>query len=262
MKALRIIGVFALALMSNLVSGQSDSLYVMHGDSVVNAYPTTYVDSIIFYRPIDTNTVTDIDRNTYKTVTIGTQVWMAENLMVSRYNDGSSIANLTDNTLWSGAVYGAWSYYNNDYQYATDGRLYNWYAVSTGKLCPTGWHVPTHAEWTALTDYLAANGHSGAEGKALKATTGWDSNGYGTENGTDNYGFHALPGGGRDYDGNFGRIGQAGYWWSSSEYTYWFAWLRYMSNFDSFLISDYKLSGAADYGKIKKYGLSVRCLKN
>jgi uncharacterized protein (TIGR02145 family) len=254
MKALKIIGVFALALMSNAVMGQSDSVYVIHGDSVVNVYPTTYVDSIIFYRPVKTNTsantVTDINGNSYKTVTIGTQVWMAENLKVSKYNDGSAIPNVTDNSQWSALTTGAWSNYNNNSQNDnTYGKLYNWHTVNTGKLCPTGWHVPTDAEWTVLTDYLAANGHSGTEGKALKSTTGWNSNG----NGTDNYGWNGLPGGYRYGNGSFDYIGYSGNWWSSSQLSTGSAWARGLY---------YSFDYVGRYYGSKKYGFSVRCLRD
>ena len=125
---------------------------------------------------------------------------MTENLRTSKYNDGTPIPNVTSNSDWSSLSTGAWCHYDNDNQHeATYGKLYNWYAVETGKLCPTGWHVPTDAEWTILTDYLTANGHSGTEGTALKATSGWNSGG----NGTDDYGWLGLPGGTRSSIGFF-----------------------------------------------------------
>ncbi len=251
MKALKIIGVFALALMSNAVMGQNDSVYVVKNGVVTHAIKQSDVDSIIFYRPTTkNNTVTDINGNTYKTVTIGTQVWMAENLRTTKYKDGSSIPNVTDNSQWSVLTTGAWSnYYNNSQNDNTYGKLYNWHTVNTGKLCPIGWHVPTDAEWTVLTDYLAANGHSGTEGKALKSTTGWNSNG----NGTDNYGWNGLPGGYRDYYGNFSSIGYYGYWWSSSQYATSDAWSR----------SLYRLNDSVySYGNYEGYGFSVRCLRD
>ena len=189
---------------SSTIPGE-DSLYLVNGDSVLSVYATTDIDSIIFYNPSSIDTTirdtttrdtissiqygggaTDIDGNTYKSVTIGTQEWMTENLRTSKYSDGTSIPNVTSNSDWESLSTGAWSHYDNDSsQYeATYGKLYNWYAVETGKLCPTGWHVPTDAEWTVLTDYLTANGHNGTEGTALKATSGWNSGG----NGTDDYG--------------------------------------------------------------------------
>src|SRR6056297_2565672 len=161
--------------------------------------------------PTNEGTVTDIDGNVYSTVQIGDQVWMSENLKTTTYNDGASIDLVTDNTAWQNNTTGAYCWYDNDEaQYAdTYGALYNWHAVNTGNLCPDGWHVPTDAEWTALEDYIASNGHSGTEGTALKATSGWNND----RNGTDDYGFTALPGGGRSSDGAFGVIGGGGTWW-------------------------------------------------
>ena len=195
---------------------------------------------------------TDIDGNTYQSVIIGTQEWMVENLRTTNYSDGTPIPNVTVNTEWGNLSTGAWCHYDNDNQHeATYGKLYNWYAVETGKLCPTGWHVPTDAEWIVLTDYLTANGHSGAEGRALKSTSGWYSGG----NGTDNYGFLGLPGGYRYGDGDFDYIGYDGNWWSSSQsqlYTN-YAWNRYLDYYVDNVYSSY-------YNK--KLGYSVRCLRD
>ena len=109
--------------------------------------------------PIDTtekNTVTDVDGNTYKTVIIGTQVWMAENLKTTKYNDGIQIPLVTDPITWINLKSAAYCWYNNDL--ATNkniyGAIYNWLVVNTGKLCPIGWHVPSDTEWTTLTTFL------------------------------------------------------------------------------------------------------------
>ena len=196
------------------------------------------------------NGATDADGNTYQSVIIGTQEWMVENLRTTKYSDGTVIPNVTDDTQWNSLITGGWCHYDNDNQYDTIyGKLYNWYAVETSKLCPTGWHVPTDSEWTVLTDYLTANGHNGTEGTALKATSGWNSNG----NGTDDHGFLGLPGGGRNYFGGFYPIGYNGYWWSSSQYDTYVAWLRNLfSNYDS--VNSY------DFNEM--YGFSVRCLRD
>ena len=193
--------------------------------------------------------ITDADGNTYTSVIIGEQEWMVENLRTTKYADGTPIPNVTDSNQWRDLKTGAWCNYENDSsQYeATYGKLYNWYAVETGKLCPTGWHVPTDAEWTVLTDYLAANGHSGSEGTALKSTSGWNSDG----NGTDAYGWLALPGGGR-WSFGFGGIG-SGNWWSSSDNSPGHAWLRYMES-----SSDTVARGDGN----KWDDFSVRCLRD
>ena len=199
---------------------------------------------------------TDIDGNTYQSVIIGEQEWFAENLRTSKYSDGTVIPNVTDDAGWENySETAAWCNYKNDNQYDTIyGKLYNWYAVETGKLCPTGWHVPTDSEWTELTDYLAANGHNRTEGKALKATSGWNSGG----NGTDDYGWLGLPGGMRDPNAGlflFHSVGSTGYWWSSSQDDTDYALHRYLGdNLDNV--------GSYNSNSNKYYGFSVRCLRD
>ncbi len=198
----------------------------------------------------------------YNTVTIGTQLWMAENLKTTKYNDGTPIPNVTDNTAWAALTTGAFSDYNNTPANSTIyGRLYNWYAVDNnaatkvasngGKnVCPTGWHVPTDAEWTTLTTYLG--GESVAGGKLKETgTTHWLSPNTGATNET---GFTALPGGNRYGDGSFDNIGGDGNWWSSTEYsTTTPAWYRLMH-----------YSGATVYRGYndKQSGFSVRCVRD
>ena len=260
-KSIQIIATAFAILLGNVGFSQVDSVYIVKGDSVMAVYATTEVDSVIFYRPnnslSETSLVkygegaTDIDGNVYTSVTIGTQEWMTENLRASKYSDGTSIPNVTDNTEWSNLSTAAWCHYDNDSsQYeATYGKLYNWYAVETSKLCPTGWHVPTDAEWTILTDYLTANGHNETEGKALKATSGWNSGG----NGTNNYGFLGLPGGNRYTFGDFSAIGSNGRWWSSSQLSTYNAWSRCLDSSNDNVNRDYN---------DKKNGFSVRCLRD
>ena len=254
-KSIQIIATAFAILLGNVGFSQVDSVYIVRGDSVLAVYATTDVDSVIFYNPnpIDTttnSTITDADGNVYTSVTIGTQEWMTENLRTSKYSDGTSIPHVTDGDEWSDLETAAWCHYDNDSQHdSTYGKLYNWYAVETGKLCPTGWHVPTDAEWDVLEDYLTANGHSEKEGTALKSTSGWNSVG----NGTDNYGWLGLPGGYRYYNGDFGLIGSRGYWWSSSQFNTSNAWYRYLS---------YANDNVYRYFNNKRNGLSVRCLRD
>lgn len=196
-------------------------------------------------------TVTDEDGNVYSTVQIGDQVWMAENLKTTTYNDGTSIDLVTYNTAWENNATGAYCWYDNDSTTYADtyGALYNWYAVNTGNLCPDGWHVPTDAEWNALEAYIASDGHSGTEGTALKATSGWYNDG----NGTDDYGFSALPGGRRLSNGSFYHEGDFGYYWSSTENGSIEAWGRRFS---------YSSSDVTRSSYRKENGFSVRCLRD
>jgi len=198
-----------------------------------------------------TGTVTDIDGNVYNTVTIGTQVWMVENLKTTKYRDGTSIPNVTDNISWNNLTTGAYcDYSNTPSNSATYGKLYNWYAATNAhNIAPTGWHVPTDADWTTLTTYLGGEGVAGGKLKET-GTTHWQSPNIGATNET---GFTALPGGLRDYGGTFNRIGTTGYWWSSSELDATDAWRRLMH---------YSYSRVDRDGYGKQLGYSVRCVRD
>jgi len=204
----------------------------------------------------DNKTITDIDGNIYNTVAIGTQIWMKENLKTTKYNDNTAIPLVTDNTAWEALATPGYCWYNNDEASYKDtyGALYNWYTVSTGKLCPTGWHVPTDAEWTTLTTYLG--GESIAGGKLKETgTTHWLSPNTGA---TNESGFTALPGGyrGNPY-GEFVEVGIYGVWWSATEGDLTGAWQRGLHY--SFANVN-RAIGLGGYGKI--YGCSVRCLRD
>jgi uncharacterized protein (TIGR02145 family) len=195
--------------------------------------------------------VSDIDGNTYKTVTIGTQTWMAENLRVARYKDGTAIPLVTDTIAWANLTTPGFCWYNNDettYK-ATYGALYNWYAVSTGKLCPAGWHVPTDDEWTTLRIYLGDDSFAGGKLKET-GTAHWASPNTGATNET---GFTALPGGFRYLTGIFDRIGGWGFWWTATENND--VWAHYC-----FLIYDTSSLVGPHYVKVE--GFSVRCLRD
>jgi uncharacterized protein (TIGR02145 family) len=198
------------------------------------------------------NTVKDADGNTYHTVTIKGQTWMVENLKVTQYNDGSgAIQNVTDNT-WGGLTTSAYCWYNNDISNkATYGALYNWYAVNSGKLCPTGWHVPTDGEWSTLITNL---GDSTTAGGKLKeaGTTHWVTPNTGADNSS---GFTALPGGSHYTNGLFYLNGKYGWYWSSTEIssTSTAAWHEYMI---------YNTSAITRTSGSKSLGFSVRCIKN
>jgi|JI10StandDraft_1071094.scaffolds.fasta_scaffold497727_2 uncharacterized protein (TIGR02145 family) len=191
--------------------------------------------------------VTDVDGNTYQTVKIGDQVWMAENLKTAKYNDGSSIANVTDANQWSGATSGAYCYYNNAASNnGVYGKLYNWYAVNTGKLCPKGWHIPTKDEFATLSSTLGGDNYAGGK---LKATNAWTFPNTGASNES---GFSALPGGNRKEDGSFAFIDDYGYLWSSTPDVSGWAFLRPLHYNDA----------TFNKGAIipKSTGLSCRCL--
>ncbi len=220
------------------VQGCTDPAYVEY-----DATATTDDGSCVTL--IDPNCVdVTMDGHTYSVVQIGDQCWFAENLRTTTYRNGDVIpAGLTDGewtstTSGATAVYGEGSSdcYNSSpdidacdevQSLAEYGRLYNWHAVDDARgLCPVGWHVPTDEEWTDLEDYITAQGFSGTEGTALKSTYGWNYGG----NGTDDFGFSALPGGFRNlYDGNFDYAGGYGDWWSSSP-SGGDAWYRYLSS--------------------------------
>ena len=199
----------------------------------------------------DPITVTDIDNNVYKTVTIGTQVWMAENLKTTRTSDGTAISPVTENTVWLNLTTPGYCWYQNDLNNKdVYGALYNWYAVNAGNLCPVGWHVPTETDWTTLTTYLG--GESVAGGKLKETgTQHWISPNNGA---TNESGFKALPGGYRSNTGAFGMLGGDGTWWTSPEGNPASAFYRYMSNAAS-SITRYS------YGN-RSYGFSVRCLRD
>lgn len=205
---------------------------------------------VVFNPNIVYGTMTDIDGNTYRTVTIGTQTWMAENLKVSTYNDGTAIPNVTGNTAWSTLTSGALCDFENTPPNSDIyGKLYNWYAVNTNKLGPTGWHIPTDAEWTELTDYLVGETVAGGKLKEIGATH-WFTPNVGATNET---GFTALPGGYRHVYGLFEHKGINGRWWTASEYNADKAWSRSM---------DYINNSVFSYTDFKQWGFSVRLVKD
>lgn len=194
---------------------------------------------------------TDADTNNYSTVTIGKQVWMAENLKTTLYNDGTTIPLVTASSDWAFLSTPGYCWYNN-----YTGALYNWYAVNTEKLAPVGWHVPSDDEWKQLETELGmtqeqadATGSRGTnQGDQLKNQTGWNSNG----SGSNTSGFSALPGGCRYPNGSFYVLGAGGYWWSSTQFSPTNAWDRVMSSDNTIVYR---------FNNLKTHGFSVRCVR-
>jgi uncharacterized protein (TIGR02145 family) len=222
--------------------------------------------------PSNSGSITDIDGNSYETVTIGTQVWMKENLKVSKYRNGDAIpTNLTD-AAWYSSNVGAYAIYNNEEpNNTTYGKLYNWYAVVDSRgLCPAGWHVPTDNDWAIITKFLDPSAVTSclncvssqiAGGKMKAVSSLWNSI---NESATNESGFTGLPGGTRGVYSlpvgavDFRLLGGGGFWWSSTQYNLESAWCfpLYSSNGD--------LGGGSSYRSEdkKNNGFSVRCLKD
>ena len=208
--------------------------------------------TILLLLSLSFGTVTDIDGNVYETVQIGEQLWMAENLKVTHYNDGSEIPNITNNDDWAGLSTGAYGDYdNNPTNSETYGRLQNWHTVDDDRgVCPESYHIPSDAEYTVLTDYLG--GESVAGGKMKEAgLEHWNSPNTGA---TNESGFTVLPAGYRySSSGTYNYMGSSGSFWSSSEYSISLAWRREL---------DYNSSTVYRSYDGKQGGFSIRCLKD
>ncbi len=199
-----------------------------------------------------TTKISDIDGNVYDVVTIGSQIWMKENLKTTRYNNGNPIGTTNPSNLnlttYINPKY-QWAYNGNESYVSSYGRLYTWYAATDGRgICPTGWRLPTDSDWTVLITFLGGENIAGGKLKQ-SGTMNWQSPNTGA---TNNSGFTALPGGQRNYNGSFSDIETDGVWWSSSDYNTTNAIGRNMS------------CNWADVGKhyfIKSNGFSVRCVK-
>jgi uncharacterized protein (TIGR02145 family) len=202
------------------------------------------------------------DGNVYKWVKIGNQIWMAENLRATNLNDGTPLHEITDNTLWENNTTGAYCWYDNDITSYENpyGALYNWYAVYTGKLSPTGWHVPTDDDWKQLEIYLGMSQEQAdevwlrgtVEGGKLKdiGTEHWNDPNIGATNET---GFSALGGGYRISSGTFVDMKNTGHWWSSTVFDPSNAWYRYIRADNSTI---------GRLGNSNHLGFSVRCVKD
>jgi uncharacterized protein (TIGR02145 family) len=224
-----------------------------------NTAGTAYGNQVSFISIADgtLGSVNDIEGNVYKTVFIGGNWWMAENLKTTKYNDGTSVPIVTDNGTWAGLSTPAYCFYNNDQStYGTNySALYNWYAINNQNLCPIGWHIPTYEEWDALISYTGGVTIAGGKMKSTRTEPDshprWVSPNIGA---TDEYNFSALPGGQRNYDGSFQQIGSSGYWWTSTEYTNDKVWILTMFSSSSHMQNM--------FGDFKGFGFSIRCIKD
>lgn len=162
------------------------------------------------------NTIQDADGNYYPVIRIGNQLWISQNLRTTKFNDGSPISLVTNDSEWKSLSSPAYCWLNNDMKHKEEyGALYNWYAVDTKKLCPKGWHVPSNSDWQILTSFLGDPAFTGALLKE-KGNEHWKNTIVGA---TDQYGFTALPAGFRNSEGVFPLYAESyTVWWSSSRY--------------------------------------------
>jgi uncharacterized protein (TIGR02145 family) len=192
-------------------------------------------------------TMKDIDGNEYPTVKIGNQTWTTVNLKTTRYTDGVVIATDLDDATWTVSTTGACTSYGNTTENnVTYGKLYNWYAINTGKLVPTGWHVPSSAEWETLTTYLATD----AGGKMKANSALWVIPSVGADNTS---GFTGLPGGYRNNTGVYGSVGYGGFWWASTQ--------RNTAQSSSFRLEHANTTAFISWAN-KTSGFAIRCIKD
>jgi len=211
----------------------------------------TDISPAIFNPDLTYGTVTDIDGNTYKTIQIGTQVWMAENLKTTRYKDEEDIPLVTGNLDWSNLTTHGFSWYDDSPQFYKDvyGALYNWYAVTSGKLCPEGWHVFTETELGTLILFLG----NGTDIGSLMKETGTSHWELPNPSAANESGWTGLPGGRRNGEGAFTSNGFVGYWWTATEFSSTEA-------VDAMLYYDFTFLDSYNFSKTN--GMSVRCVKD
>jgi uncharacterized protein (TIGR02145 family) len=208
---------------------------------------------IVFNPNLTYGTMTDQDGNVYKTIIIGTQTWMAENLRTTKYRNGDAIANVTDNTQWLGLTTGAYCWFNNsDVDKATYGALYNWFAASDDRnIAPYGWHIPSNDEWLTLINYLGGENIAGSKMKETGSTHWTGPN----EGATNQSGFTALGVGERDgIDRAFQYRFVCCRFWSSTKYDASNAWFNAVFNYATYCNHSNYLE--------KPFGISVRCIKD
>jgi uncharacterized protein (TIGR02145 family) len=234
---------------TSVITGLTESTTYYVRAYATNANGTGYGQQMTFITPAIGTTVVDVDGNVYNTVVIGTQTWIAKNLKTTRYNDGVPISCVKADASWMILATGGYTWYNNDsLTYADYGMLYNWLAVNTGILCPTGWHVPSDAEWSTLSAFLGGPLLAGGKLKEVDTAHWLPPN----QNATNETGFTALPGGLRAYMGPFMDIGSSANFWTST-----------MISVDPANVILNTNNGQLTIGQIMSgMGHSVRCIKD
>ena len=248
--------------------------YVVHDHGTeygkVISFSTTgsITGDIKFNTDLSYSSLSDNDFNTYRTIKIGNQTWMAENLRTTKYNDGTAIPLVPAGPSgWAGLSTPAYCWYlNNEAKYKNNyGALYNWYCVNTDKLCPAGWHVPSYEEWETLIAFLGGDSIAGAELRETGTAHWYESDISNNLEATNSSGFTALPGGYLSGEiplswliRNFNDIGLECIFWSSTAHSDQTAGDRANS-----IGMHYASNKRCDMGAaLKRSGLSVRCVKN
>ena len=226
---------------SNIINLLANTTYYLRAYAT-NIVGTGYGEQLSFHT--DPSTISDIDGNVYNVVRIGTQLWLKENLKTTKYRDGTTIPNVTDNTVWTSLTSGAYCWQSNDINNKnTYGALYNFHTIADNrKLCPIGWHVPTQTELSTLMNYV------GSDGYKLKASSLWSN----SNSNNNESGFTALPSGSRNLSGLFYGVGSSFYLWSSTE-------SNTTEAFYLLLVEDGVIYQTS-FNKID--GFSVRCLRD
>jgi len=206
--------------------------------------------SLIIYSQETNETITDIDGNVYKTIKIGTQTWMLENLKTTKYNSGAPIQKLMDVEKWQFDISGAYAWYNDDESNKDIyGALYNWAAVKKGNLAPKGWHIPSIEEWQVMIDFLGGEKIAGGKLKDL-GTDFWDSPNKGADNSS---GFKAVATGCKSKEGSYLLVGNRSLFWSSTSSNL----LQAKS-----ITLIFNSPKASVFATSKNYGCAIRCIKD
>jgi uncharacterized protein (TIGR02145 family) len=220
---IRLSGVMLMLISINACKKEADNV-----SKVVDGSGNVYVDAVL----------------------IGTQEWMVENLKTDKYSNGDEIGTTAQDISAESTPRYQWAYGGDESNVATYGRLYTWYAATDNRnICPSGWHVPTDDDWTTLTTFLGGEDAAGGKLKEV-GTDHWLTLNVGA---TNELNFNALPGGFRFSTGNFGYLGDRGFWWTSVEDTMLRGYYRYMAGIFGFVGRDVTN---------KQYGFSVRCIKD